>query len=86
MSASFEPAGPSWPDSLFFDDLIRLETRHQTLLSRHELTRRELKNITKDTTKNNTVEFREVWQRYCEVIAELDRVSGEFETLRARAG
>ena len=86
MSAQLDPAGPGWPDGPFWDDLNRLETHHQTLQSRHELARRELKNLTKDTTKHNAAEFREVWKHYCEVIAELDRVAGEFEALRGRAG
>jgi hypothetical protein len=85
-NASFELEGPGWPDEQFWADLNRLEARHQSLQSQHELTRRELKNTTKDMAKNNGAEFREVWQRYCAVIAELDRVSGEFEALRARAG
>ena len=82
MSVSFEQDGPDWLDASFWDRLNQLETRHQRVQFQHELFRRDLDAA----TRREDAELREVWQRYCDVIAELDRTTAEFETLRARAG
>jgi hypothetical protein len=67
-----------WLDSKFWDRLDRLESQHRQVQSEHETVRRRLDRV----DPSAAVEIREVWHRYCEVIAELDRTTGEFESLR----
>ena len=77
MSAVIEPQ-TSWLNSDFWERLDRLETQHRRIQSAYETVRRQLDRI---DPKINP-EFREIWARYCEVIAELDRAAGELELLR----
>jgi hypothetical protein len=77
MSAS-EQQRAEWPDPGFWDRLNRLEGRHRRAQSEHESAQRGLERLTPQELE----ELRDAWQRYCEVIAELDRATAEFETLR----
>jgi hypothetical protein len=80
MSARAETRA-EWLDSKFWDRLDRLESQHRQVQSEHEIVRRRL-----DRADPAVVgEIREVWNRYCEVIAELDRATGELESLRQSA-
>jgi hypothetical protein len=70
-----------WLDSKFWDRLDRLECQHRQVQSEHETVRRRLDRVDPAAAG----EIREVWNRYCEVIAELDRTTGELESLRTSA-
>lgn len=70
-----------WPDSQFWDQLDCLESRHQKIQSEHETVRRGLESVSHE----EATELHRAWQRYCEVIAELDRATADFEALRSRA-
>ena len=48
----------------------------------HESVRRGLDQ----TTEQDSVELAIAWRRYCQVIAELDRTTSEFEALRTGHG
>ena len=74
MSAS-ESSRADWLDNSFWERLDLLEARHQRLQSEHESVRRGLESAQTDT-------LREAWERYCEVIAELDQATAELEVLR----
>jgi hypothetical protein len=78
MSAS-EQQRDQWLDPAFWERLDRLEQRHKRAQSDHESALRGLNRLTPDEAE----ELRLAWMRYCEVIAELDRASAEFESLRA---
>ncbi len=80
MSAS-ERQRAEWLDPGFWDRLDRLESRHKRAQSEHESAQRSLERL----TPREVEELREAWQRYCEVIAELDRATAEIETLRTCA-
>jgi len=80
MSAEAEPR-TEWLDSKFWDRLDRLESQHSRIQSEHERARRCLDR----TDPTALLEMREAWRRYCEVIAELDRTTGELECLRRSA-
>lgn len=80
MSAPAEKRA-EWLDSKFWDRLDRLESRHRQAQSEHETVRRRLDKVDPSAVG----EIREVWHRYCEVIAELDRTTGELESLRTSA-
>ena len=60
--------------------LDRLEGRHQRAQAEHDLARRGLERL----TPRELEELRRAWRRYCEVIAELDQSSAEFEALLRR--
>jgi len=76
MSAS--PLSPAlWPEG-FWDRLDQLEGRHQRVLTHHDQARRGLERL----TSGEAEEVRLAWRRYCEVIAELDATTAEFEALR----
>jgi hypothetical protein len=77
MSAS-EQQRAEWLDPDFWERLDRLEGRHQRIQSQYESTRRGLERL----TTRETEELRQAWRRYCEVIAELEQATAEFETLR----
>ena len=77
MSAS-ESSRADWLDNSFWERLNLLEARHQRLQSEHESVRRGLECAHSET-------LREAWDRYCEVIAELDQTTAEIEILRTRA-
>ena len=80
MSAS-ERQRAEWLDPGFWDRLERLEGRHKRAQSEHESAQHTLERL----TPREVEELREAWQRYCEVIAELDRATAEIETLRTCA-
>ncbi len=77
MSAS-EDQRAEWLDPGFWERLDRLEGRHQRVQAEHESARRGLERL----TPNEIEEVRCAWRRYCEVIAELDQTTAEFEALR----
>lgn len=59
--------------------LQALEGRHQRIQSEHDDARRGLERL----AVGDAAQLRAAWRRYCEVIAELDRTTSEFEGLRA---
>lgn len=59
--------------------LQALEGRHQRIQSEHDDARRGLERL----AAGDAAQLRAAWRRYCEVIAELDRTTSEFEGLRA---
>jgi hypothetical protein len=71
----------AWADNQFWDQLETLESRHQKIQSEHETVRRGLESVRHE----EAAELRRAWQRYCDVIAELDRATADFETLRTHA-
>jgi hypothetical protein len=81
MSASEEQRA-EWLGASFWERLDRLEVRHQRIQSEHETVRRNLERV----TPREADELRHAWRRYCEVIAELDETSAEFEALRTFTG
>ena len=81
MSAS-EELRAEWLGNSFWDRLDRLEVRHQRIQSEHEAVRRNLERV----TPHEADELRKAWRRYCEVIAELDETTAEFEALRTFTG
>ena len=80
MSAS-EQRRAEWLEPRFWDRLDRLESRRRRLQSEHDEARRGLERLPPD----ETAELRRAWRRYCDVIAELDRTTAEFEVLRSGA-
>lgn len=79
MSAS-EASRTEWLDNRFWERLDLLESRHQRIQCEHEQARRGLERVPPDEAS----QLREAWQRYCDVIAELDRATAELENLRAQ--
>ena len=77
MSAS-QHQRAEWLDPGFWERLDRLEVRHQRVQAEHDSVRRGLERL----TPNEMEELRRAWRRYCEVIAELEETTAEFETLR----
>lgn len=77
MSAS-ESSRAEWLDNSFWERLDLLESRHQRLQSEHEQARRDLENV----RTTHASDLREVWNRYCAVIADLDDTTAELEVLR----
>jgi len=77
MSASQEQRA-EWLDPEFWERLDRLESRHQKIQTEHEQARRGLERV----TPREAEELRNAWQRYCEVIDELDKTTAELEALR----
>jgi hypothetical protein len=77
MSAS-ESSRADWLDKSFWERLDLLEARHQRLQTEHENVRRGLESAQADT-------LRDAWDRYCEVIAELDQATAELEVLRTHS-
>jgi len=69
-----------WPDERFWSQFNGLETRHQRAQSEHESARRSLETLRRE----GPTEFEEVWERYCAVIAELDRSTAELENFRSQ--
>ena len=78
--AGADDQGPFWLRDPFWSRLNQVEGLHLRLQSRHEAVRRELTAI---PNARNTG-FQDVWQRYCEVIRELDMTTAELEALRTR--
>jgi hypothetical protein len=77
MSAS-ERQRAEWLDPAFWERLDKLEGRHQRIQTEHDSARRRLERL----TVGELEELRGAWRRYCEVIAELDETTAEFEKLR----
>jgi hypothetical protein len=80
MSAP-EQQRAEWLDAGFWERLDRLEGHHQRIQSEHDHARRGLERLSRDEAE----QLRQAWRRYCEVIAELDRTTAEFEALRTCA-
>jgi hypothetical protein len=80
MSAS-ERQRAEWLDPGFWERLERLESRHRRVQSEHERAQRWLERL----PPGEAEELHQAWQRYCEVIAELDRATAEIESLRTCA-
>jgi hypothetical protein len=78
MSAS-EQQQTDWLDASFWERLDQLENRHRRAQLEHKNARRDLEML----TPNQAEELGRAWQRYCEVIAELERVTADFEALLA---
>jgi hypothetical protein len=80
MSAS-ERQRAEWLDAGFWERLERLEGRHRRALSEHERAQRGMERL----PASEAAELHQAWQRYCEVIAELDEATAEIESLRTCA-
>ncbi|MEP7244004.1 MAG: hypothetical protein ABI885_09975 [Gammaproteobacteria bacterium] len=80
MSAS-EGSRAEWLDHKFWDRLELIESRHQRIQTEHDAARRGLERLSLEEFS----QLREAWRRYCDVIAELDRTTGELEVLRTQA-
>ena len=81
MSAS-ELQRAEWLDAGLWERLGRLESRHRRVQWEHRLAQRDLQRLPRGATE----ELHQAWQRYCEVIAELDRAAAAIESLRRCAG
>ena len=77
MSAS-EQQRAEWLDPGFWERLDKLEGRHQRAQVEYDIARRGLERL----TPGEIEELHRAWRRYCEVIAELDQTTAEFEALR----
>jgi len=77
---SAEPQRAEWLEAGFWERLDRLEGRHQRAQAEHDSARRGLERL----TPVEVVELHRAWSRYCEVIAELDQSTAEFEALLRR--
>jgi hypothetical protein len=64
-----------------WERLDRLEGRHQRVQSKNDNARPGLERL----TPREAEELRRAWRRYCEVIAELEEPSAEFDALRTSA-
>jgi len=80
MSAS-ELQRAEWLDAGLWDRLERLENRHRRAQWDHRLAQRALQGLPRGESEGLYL----AWQRYREVIAELDRVTAAIESLRACA-
>ena len=80
MSA-LEQSRADWLDTKFWERIDLLEARHQHVQSQHDAVRRGLERVRAD----ESLELHRAWERYCEVIAELDRATADIETLRTQA-
>jgi hypothetical protein len=83
MSAS-ELRQPEWLDAGLWERLERLERLergHRRAQWEHHLCQRNLQRI----ARGEAQELQKAWQRYCEVIAELERATADIEALRACA-
>jgi hypothetical protein len=81
MSASEEDRA-EWLEPEFWERLHRLEVRHRQIQSQQESARRSLECVTPGSGE----ELRNAWRSYCEVIAQLDHATAEFEALRTCRG
>ena len=79
MSAIIESYN-AWLNAEFWDHLLRIEGHHQRVHSDYDSARRQLDRL--DPKADPA--FQDAWTRYCEVVAELDRATGELEFLRLR--
>jgi hypothetical protein len=83
MSAS-ELQQAEWLDAGLWERLERLERlerQHRRAQWEHHLSQRDLQRV----GRGEAHELQEAWQRYCEVIAELERATTAIEALRACA-
>ena len=80
MSAS-ESQQAEGLDPAFWERLDRLEGRHQRIQTEHDSARRSLER----QIPLEAEELRRAWVCYCEVIAQLDETTAEFEVLRTCA-
>jgi hypothetical protein len=80
MSA-LERQRAEWLDAGFWERLERLESRLRRAQSEQERAQRWVQRL----PPGDAEELHEAWQRYCEVIAELDQASAEIESLRTCA-
>ena len=78
MSASEEQRAE---DAGFWEQLDRIEGRHQQAQAKHESARRGLERL----NPGEVAELHVAWSRYCEVIAALDRATAAIESLRTCA-
>jgi hypothetical protein len=69
---------PVWLDQRFWERLDRIELHHRRIQSEHETWRRSLDRF-RDTQSSDLFI---VWQRYCQVIAELELTTAQLEALR----
>jgi hypothetical protein len=69
---------PVWLDQRFWERLDRIELHHQRVQSEHETWRRSVDRF-RDTQNSD---LRLAWERYCEVIAELEHTTAQLEALR----
>jgi hypothetical protein len=81
MSAP-DTASSAGLDAQFYEQLHRLEGRHQQIQSEHEAARRQLERL----SPADADELRGAWRRYCEVIAELEHTTAQIGLVCARAG
>ncbi|HYX73127.1 MAG TPA: hypothetical protein VE819_00390 [Steroidobacteraceae bacterium] len=80
MSAS-ELQRAEWLDAGLWERLERLESRHRRAQWEHRLGQRALQGLPPGESEALYL----AWQRYCAVIAELDRVTAAIESLRGCA-
>jgi len=64
----------------FWTHFETLEKRHQLAQCEHETARRRLELRQRERAAN----LMEAWNRYCEVIAELDKSTAEIEDFRSQ--
>jgi hypothetical protein len=81
MSASKEQRA-DWPECDFFERPDRLEDHHPRLQCKHDSARRHFDSA----GSRESVEVRDCWRHYCQVIAELDQTGADFEALRTWTG
>ncbi len=81
MRPNYSGPSGSIPILFFWERLDRLEVRHKRAQSQLERARGGLERLKPREAEG----LRLAWQRYCKVIAELERATAEFESLRAYA-
>jgi hypothetical protein len=62
----------------FWESLDRIESHRQRVQSEHETWRRSLDRL----RDSRNADLQLAWQRYCEVIAQLEDTTAELEALR----
>jgi hypothetical protein len=67
-----------WLNQRFWESLDRIELHHRRIQSEHDTWRRSLDRF-RDTP---SPDLQLVWQRYCQVIAELEDTTAQLEELR----
>jgi hypothetical protein len=78
MSAS-QASRAEWLNNRFWEHLDLIESRHRRVLSMHDSAWRALQLVLTDSLDQHSA-----LQYYCDVVAELDRVTAELEEVRAR--
>jgi len=69
---------PVWLDQRFWERLERIELHHRRIRSEHETWRRSLERFRDMPSPDLSL----AWQRYCQVIAELEHTTAQLEALR----